>query len=218
MKGLMRDNLYAALANGRAFAAFMLLLGIFVVAMDNRIPSLVIGYMLLGMVGFSFNAAASLRREGAAKWHKYKLTTPVKRAAIVQSGFWSLLLWLLVGMAFAGAGVALSVLLHGFPFDRDTDVFMLFVMGAAVSLFMGAIFFPLFYGGGEERTEVSLVISLLGGIGLALGLTTLVNLLFPRPMTTPQVLLGGALLLAGALAAFALSYPLSARLHRKREY
>ena len=83
-----------------------------------------------------------------------------------------LLLWLIVGMVFAGIGVALSIMLHGFPFDKDTDVFMLFVIGVGISLFMGAIFFPLFYVGGEERNEVFLVISLLCGIGFVIGLTT----------------------------------------------
>lgn len=129
MKGLLKNNFYATLSNAKVFAAIMLLLGIFVVAMDNKIPSLIIGYMLLAMIGFSLNSIASLRKESATKWSKYKLTTPVKRSTIVQSYFLSLLLWLIVGMVFAGIGVALSIMLHGFPFDKDTDVFMLFVIG-----------------------------------------------------------------------------------------
>ncbi len=157
----------------------MLLLGVFVVAMDNKIPSLIIGYMLLAMIGFSLNSIAILRKESATKWSKYKLTAPVKRSAIVQNYFLNLLLWMIVGMIFAGIGVALSIMLHGFPFDRNTDVFMLFVADIGISLFMGAIFFPLFYLGGEERNEVFLVISVLCGIGLVMGLTTLINTLFP---------------------------------------
>ena len=45
MKGLLKNNFYATLSNAKVFAAIMLLLGIFVVAMDNKIPSLIIGYM-----------------------------------------------------------------------------------------------------------------------------------------------------------------------------
>ena len=92
MKGLLKNNFYATLSNAKVFAAIMLLLGIFVVAMDNKIPSLIIGYMLLAMIGFSLNSIASLRKESATKWSKYKLTTPVKRSAIVQSYFLSFLL------------------------------------------------------------------------------------------------------------------------------
>ena len=119
MKGLLKNNFYATLSNAKVFAVIMLLLGIFVVAIDKKDTSLIIGYMLLAMIGFSFNSIASLRKESNGKWSKYKLTTPVKRSAIVQSYFLSLLLWLVVGMAFAGIGAALSIMLHGFPFDRN---------------------------------------------------------------------------------------------------
>lgn len=172
----------------------------------------------LSMIGFSLNSIASLRKESATKWSKYKLTTPVKRSAIVQSYFLSLLLWLIVGMVFAGIGVALSIMLHGFPFDKDTDVFMLFVIGVGISLFMGAIFFPLFYVGGEERNEVFLVISLLCGIGFVMGLTTLINTLFPAPMTTMQIILGGVIIFACALLVFVISCPVTAYVYHKREY
>lgn len=177
-----------------------------------------ISYMLLAMIGFSFNSIASLRKESNGKWSKYKLTTPVKRSTIVQSYFLSLFLWLVVGMVFAGIGAALSVMLHGFSFDRNTDIFMLFVAGVGISLLMGAIFFPLFYMGGEERNEVFLVISLLCGIGLVMGLTTLVNTLFPSPMTTMQILLGGAVIFVCALLAFVISCPITAYIFYQKEY
>ncbi len=218
MKGLLRNNFYATLSNTKIFAAIMLLLECVVVAIGNKIPSLVMGYMLLTMIGFSLNSIASLRKEGATKWNKYKLTTPVTRSAIVQSYFLSLLLWLTVGMIFAGIGVALSIMLHGFLFDRSTDVFMLFVVGAGISLFMGAIFFPLFYIGGEERNEVFLGISLLGGTGLVMGLSALINTLFPAPMTTTQIILGGIIILVCALLVFVASCPVTTYLYRKKEY
>lgn len=218
MKGLLRNNFYATLSNVKTFSVAMFLLGIFVVIMDNKIPSLIIGYMLLGMIGFSLNSIASLRKESSTKWCKYKLTAPVKRSAIVQCYFLSLLLWLVVGMVFAGIGVALSIMLHGFPFDRNTDVFMLFVVGIGISLFMGAIFFPLFYFGGEERNEVFLVISLLCSIGIIMGLTTLINTLFPTHMSTVQIILAGVIILVSALFVFIMSCPLTVAIYHKKEY
>ena len=112
MRGLLKSNYYAVRSNVKVFSAVMVLLGIFVVAMDNEIPSLIIGYMLSVIIGFSFNSIASAGRESIAKWSVYKLTTPVKRADIVKSLFLSQLLWLFVGMAFAGIIVTLSVELH----------------------------------------------------------------------------------------------------------
>lgn len=218
MRGLLKNNFYAALSNVKVFSAIMVLLGIFVVAMDNKIPSLIIGYMLLVMIGFSFNSAASVHKENATKWSKYKLTTPIKRADIIKSYFISQLLWLIVGMAFAGTSVILSIALHGYPFDRNTDVFMLFVVGLGISLFMGAIFFPLFFWGGEERNEVFLVISLLCSAGIMIGLTTLINMFFPSRITTLQIILGGIILLSCGIMAFILSYPLTVVIFKKKEY
>ncbi len=218
MKGLLRNNLYATLSSARTFSYVMILLGIFVVAMDNAIPSLIIGYMLLVMIGFSLNAIASTRKDSATKWDKYKLTTPVKRVDIVKSLFVSQLLWLLVGIVFAAVCVTLSITLHGCPFDKNTDIFMLFVVGIGISLFMGAIFFPLFILGGEERCEVFLVVSLLGAVGCIMGLTTLINQLFPAGMTTLQILMSGAGILACGILIFTLSCPLTAYVFRKKEY
>ncbi len=218
MRGLLKNNFYIVISNIKVFSAVMVLLGIFVVLMDNAIPSLIIGYMLLAMVGFSLNSIASVRREGAGKWSKYKLTTPVKRADIVKSLFFSQVLWLAVGAAFAGICAALSIALHGYPFDRDTDIFMLFVVGIGTSLFMGAIFFPLLFWGGEERNEVFLVISLLCGIGSIMGLTTLINRFFPGGMTTAQIVLGGMGILFCGILTFAVSCPLTIGVFRKKEY
>lgn len=83
---------------------------------------------------------------------------------------------------------------------------------------MGAIFFPLFYIGGEERNEVFLGISLLGGTGLVMGLSALINTLFPAPMTTTQIILGGIIILVCALLVFVASCPVTTYLYRKKEY
>lgn len=218
MRGLFRNNFYATLLSAKAFAGIAVVLGVFVVAMDNAIPSLIIGYMLLVMIGFSLISIASIRKEGATKWGKYKLTTPVKTGDIVISFYASQLLWLAVGVVFAGIGIALSVALHGNPFDRNTDVFMLFVVGIGISLFMGAIFFPLYFLGGEERGEVTLMVSLLGGIGVLMGLTTLINIMYPEHMTTRQIVLSGIFLMVCGAAAFAVSYPVSVGVFQRKEY
>lgn len=218
MRGLFRDNFYAAFLGAKAFTGIAALLGVFVVAMDNAIPSLIIGYMLLVMIGFSLNSIASIRKESATKWGKYKLTAPVRKRDIVSSFFASQLFWLAVGIAFAGMGIVLSIALHGNPFDRDTDIFMLFVVGIGISLFMGAIFFPLYFLGGEERSEVILVVSLLGGIGVVMGLTTLINIMYPGNMTTWQTVLSGIFMMACGAAAFAVSCPLSVGVFQRKEY
>lgn len=219
MKGLMKNNFYAALSSTRVFSAIMILLGIFVVAMDNAMPSLLIGYILSVIMGFSANGIFALEKENASRWRKYKMTAPVSRKEIVGSYFINLLLCLLVGIIFAGIFTYLSISIHGFLFDRNTDVLNLFAAGISISLFMGAIFFPLFYVGGDEIVEVAfLAISLFSAIGIVMGIASLINRIFGPGMTVEEIVLGACIMIACSVVVFVLSYPLCVAIFRKKEY
>ena len=147
MKGLLKNNFYAAWANAKVFVVFLFLFGAFTVAVVSQ--SLVIGFVLTGIIGFSVNAAAVTKNEFVSKWGKYKLTLPVRRADIIISLFLNLAAWMLAGMVFAVAVTGLSWLLHGCPFDNSIDMLSMFALGISMSLFTGALFFLLFYLGGE---------------------------------------------------------------------
>lgn len=214
MTGLLKNNFFAVRSNARVFSIFMLLSGVIVVAVISQ--PLLICYMLLGMIGFSLNSIASIRKEFVSKWGKYKLTTPVKKADIVKSYYISQLLWLLVGILFAGIVMSLSWIFHGCPFDRSIDTLSMFALGISINLFMGAFFFPLFYLGGEEKNEVFLVISLLCAIGIILGIVSVINFFLEPGLTT--IVLGTVMLLICSLFAFALSYPLTVGIFKKRDY
>lgn len=214
MKGLLKNNFYAVLANAKVFSIFMLISGIFVAAVVSQ--SLVIGYVITGMVGFSLNAAAVAKNEFVSKWGKYKLTLPVKRADIIKSMYLNHIFWLLIGTAFAGTVTGSSWLLHGCPFDLPMDILTMFILGISISLFMGAIFFPLFYLGGAERSEVFLVISLLCAFGLDLVIVTVVNDLMEPGMTASMT--GLVILFLSSLLAFVLSCPLTLSIFRRKEY
>ena len=214
MKGLLKNNFLTVYSNAKVFSIFMLILGLFVVAVISQ--PLLIGYVLLSMVGFSVNAITCIKKELISKWGKYKLTLPVKRATIVKSYFISQLIWLLVGILYAGIVISLSWALHGCPYDNSIDVVSIFALGISVSIFTGAFFFPLLYLGGEERSDVFLVISLLCGIGVVLGIISVLNLyLVPGVIT---ILLSAAILLLSSLLMFSLSYPLTVRIYHKKEY
>lgn len=213
MKGLLKSTFYASYVNTKIFAAFMVLAGIFAAAVDNVVQTLLIGYMLLAMVGFSVNALTSLRGEYASKWGRYHLTAPVTRAEIVMSHFVNLLGWLTVGMAFAGLVAGFSISLHGFPFDKTVDVFMIYVLGITISLFVGAAFFPLYYLGGDGFLGVSLLL----GIGVSLGLVSLANLLLGDNLSEIEMVLAGIGILACSGAALGFSYPLTVWIFKRKE-
>lgn len=214
MKGLLRNNFSAVCANAKVFSIFMLLFGIFVAAVVSQ--SAQIGYAMTGMVGFSFNAVAVVKNEYVSKWGKYKLTLPVRRADIIKSLYLNHIIWLLIGTLFVGAGIGLSYFLHGCAFDQSIDILTMFALGISMSLFMGAIFFPIFFFGGEERSEVFLVISILCAFGIDLLLVSILNELLEPGFTT--ILFGAAALVVSSLLAFAVSYPLTVRIFRRKEY
>lgn len=114
-------------------------------------------------------------------------------------------------------GLGLSVAVHGFCLDRNIDVFMLFVSGIGISLLMGAFFFPLFYLGGEERSEVFLFISALGAGTIFMSMVNLVNRWFGDKMSDMEICLAGTALLGAAAVAFLASYAASVRIFRKKE-
>lgn len=214
MRGLVKNNFMAVYANARMFSLFMLILGIYVIIFSDQ--AFLIGYAMIGMVGFSVIAIAVTRIEFVSKWWKFKLTLPVRRSDIIKSLFLNQLIWLLVGTFFAGVGVGLTWLLHGCPFDYYIDIFSMFALGISMSLFAGAIFYPLFYVSGEERSEVVLSIALLCAFGLDWAIITLLNNL--QVFGTASSLMGVTALIVCSLLAFMLSYPLAAAIFKRREY
>lgn len=214
MKGLLKNNIYATLSNAKVFSGFLILFGIFVVAVISQ--SLQIGYVMIGVIGFSINAITVAKNEFTSKWGKYKLTLPVKRADIIKSLFLNQIIWLLAGTLFVGIEVSLSWLFHGCSFDQPIDILTMFSLGISMSLFTGAVFFPLFYIGGAERSEVFLIISLLCAFGIDFSIISIINNLQEPGISS--IVFGAVILIVCSILAFALSYPLTVCIFKRKEY
>ena len=104
------------------------------------------------------------------------------------------------------------------PFDRNIDAVMIFAVGISISLLTGAIFFPLFYLGGEERSGVFLVVSLLCAVGIVIGITAIINTAFGPNMSSGQILLWTAIMLVCSFMGFAASYPATTTIFKRKEY
>lgn len=207
MKGLLKYNFSAVYTNAKVFSLFMLAFGIFAVAFIS--PDLQMYFVLIGIVGFSLNASVVLNQEHGSRWGKYKLVLPVKRTDIVKSLFLNYILWLFVGIFFAGAETCAACFLHKYPPEQCIGILEIFVPGISISLLMDAIFIPLFYWGGEEKSTVYLQLSLL----CAFGSIALLSNVFDA-----SLLLRIITMLGCSLTAFALSYPLTVAIFRKKEY
>lgn len=207
MRGLLKNNFFAVLDNAKVFSVFMFLWGVLVVAIPSE--TFQMWFVLIGIIGFPLNAAAGIGKEFTSKWGKYKLTLPVKRADIVRSLFLSQIIWLFIGLFFAAMGIVLSFLLHGYSYDLFIGMFGMFALGISVSLFMGAMFLPLLYLGGEEKSMAFLVITLLFAFGI-------VSVLFNVNDAAP--LIGIAVSIICSVLVYALSYPLTLRIFERKEY
>ncbi len=203
MKGLFRNNFFAVWINAKVFLIFMLLFAIVVTIIPAQ--TLQMYFIMIGIVGFSVIAATAIGNEFSLKWGKYKLTLPVKRSDIVRSLFLNQIFWIIVGTLFTGIAVCLSYMIHGFSFDQFSGIFSLFILAVSISFFMGAIFIPMIYLTGEDKIVVFLIISLFCAVGIA-------AMLFNIP------LFGNVIIITCALMLFAVSYPLTISIFKRKEF
>lgn len=203
MKGLFRNNFFAVWINAKVFLIFMLLFAIVVTIIPAQ--TLQMYFIMIGIVGFSVIAATAIGNEFSLKWGKYKLTLPVKRTDIVRSLFLNQIFWTIVGTLFTGIVTGLSYMIQGFSFDQFSGIFSLFILAVSISFFMGAIFIPMIYLTGEDKIVVFLIISLFCAVGIA-------AMLFNIP------LFGNVIIITCALLLFAVSYPLTISIFKRKEF
>jgi hypothetical protein len=203
MKGLFRNNFFAVWINAKVFLIFMLLFAIVVTIIPAQ--TLQMYFIMIGIVGFSVIAATAIGNEFSLKWGKYKLTLPVKRTDIVRSLFLNQIFWIIVGTLFTGIASGLSYMIHGFSFDQFSGIFSLFILAVSISFFMGAIFIPMIYLTGEDKIVVFLIISLFCAVGIS-------AMLFNIP------LFGNVIIITCALLLFAVSYPLTVSVFKRKEF
>lgn len=203
MKGLFRNNFFAVWINAKVFLIFMLLFAIVVTIIPAQ--TLQMYFIMIGIVGFSVIAATAIGNEFSLKWGKYKLTLPVKRTDIVRSLFLNQIFWTIVGTLFTGIVTGLSYMIQGFSFDQFSGIFSLFILAVSISFFMGAIFIPMIYLTGEDKIVVFLIISLFCAVGIS-------AMLFNIP------LFGNVIIITCALLLFAVSYPLTISIFKRKEF
>lgn len=203
MKGLFKNNFLAVWTNVKIFLLFMFAMGIVVTIIPNQTWQMY--FIIIGIAGLTVNAATVIENEFSSKWGKYKLILPVKRIDIVKSLYINHLLWIMIGVFFVGMIIALSYLLHGVPFEQFEGISGVVVIGISISLTMGAIFIPMIYLAGEDKTIVFLIISLLCAVGIA-------AMLFNIPLFGSFILIGCSILL------FIVSFPLTVSIFKKKEY
>ncbi len=182
MKGLILDNFYKTINSMKLFVLFVIGAGIALLVTGN--DTLLELFVYIAITALSVTALSGMRKDSDAKWNKYELTLPVTRKHIISSKYISYLFWVFAGTVIALVFTGLVVIIHGNVFVygfRDvfriwiSGYFSLFTLGIGIAVMVGALFYPLAYLLGADKSETLLVISVISSVGLAIFLIWLAN-------------------------------------------
>ncbi len=176
MKGLFLDNFYKTIGSIKLFAFLVLAVGIAALVTGNA--TILELFIYIAITALSVNGVTGMRKDADVKWSKLELTLPVKRSDIIKSKYISYLFWVLIGIVTASIFTALAVVIHGNVFFvyGFRDLSSLFTLGTAIALMAGALFYPMAYLFGVDKSETLLVVSVIGSIGFAIFFIWIVNL------------------------------------------
>lgn len=176
MRGLFLDNFYKTVGSMKLFACFVLAVGFAVLITGNA--TVLELFVYTAITALSVNGVVGMRKDADVKWDKLELTLPVRRGDIVKSKYISYLFWVLTGFMIAVVFTVLAVVIHGNVFFvyGFRDITSLFTLGTAIALLVGALFYPMAYLFGIDKSETLLVVSVIGSVGLAVLFIWMVNL------------------------------------------
>jgi len=221
MIGLLKNYYYGAFGSAVIFLVAFLAAG-FGLLFTGGSDMFVYGFILVSGVAFSFNAVSGFRKESSTKWNKYELTAPIKRKDIVKSRYVNHILWVCIGILLSTAFVSLTLLIHGNQyFDNGIrDILSLFSTSIVIALFMGAIFYPAIYFFGTDKSEIMIIISILGAVGATVGIVWLANNLYDYgdPVSDIEFYVSMAVIMMTAIAAFISSCVLTILIYLRKEH
>lgn len=175
MKGLFLNNLYSSIGNIKLFMMIVFTVAAAVLVTGN--PTAQELFVYITITALSINSVVSSRKDAVSNWNKFEITMPVRRNDVIKSKYLTYLFWLAVGVGIALVVTVVTMLIY-----RNSNLLngmsnfnSMFVLGIGISLFTGALFFPIAYIVGIDKSETILIISLLLAIGLAILILNVLN-------------------------------------------
>lgn len=211
MKGLFLNNLYSSIGNIKLFLIIVFTVAAAVLATGN--PTAQELFVYITITALSINAVVSSRKDAVSNWDKFEITMPVRRKDVIRSKYLTYVFWLAVGVVIALVISVVTMLIHG---NRNllygmSNFYSIFVLGVGISLFTGALFFPIAYIAGIDKSETILIISVLMAIGLAVLILNMLNQFF----SGFDVRMG--IFVIFYILFFAVSYLLTLGIYEKKE-
>ncbi len=219
MIGLLKNNFYGTIGSAILFFVVFSAMGLVLLITGN--PTVLNIMVVISATAFAFNAVSGFRKEASTKWNKYELTAPVRRKDIVKSRYISHVSWAMIGVILAGIFVCLAVLLHGnrYFYHVMRDPLSIFSLSIGVALLLGAFYYPSIYFFGADKSEIIIIISLLGSIGITFFLIWLLNVVTDSSSLTDWQYICFIAIFMGIISVILVfSYFLTVHIFRKKEY
>ncbi|WP_151734948.1 ABC-2 transporter permease ['Paenibacillus yunnanensis' Narsing Rao et al. 2020] len=211
MKGLLINNYYSMQDNIKlSFGIALAVVLIPLFASGSKVMSMIIAVQTFV---FASNMGTSLQMDETSKWNKWELTLPVTRTAVINAKYISFIFLITMGLASS----LVTLLLHGFIGELDVNaVIDGYLFGLQLAITSIAIVYPLILKLGAEKSDVLL----LTAAGLSIGLKMVIwyiLYMFNNDINFNGRTVGIVSTLA-ALLLFAVSYLISARIQRHKEF
>lgn len=215
MKGLFLCNLYKMIGNIKLLTVFIMAGGIALLVTGSY--TFIQIFVCISITILTINAMSSLRKDAETKWNRFEITMPITRAEIIKCKYLFYLFWVFVSTIVAALFTGLAVVIHGniFFVYGIRDICSLFSLGIGIALLSGAIFYPLAYTFGAEKSEALIIISLVCAAGTAFILLRLINSRVPQNDFEYYISLSIFVIIVTLL--FITSYFLSQSLYKKKD-
>jgi hypothetical protein len=193
----------------KSYIFLLAIFGIIFLPMGNEIAVYILFLLICGMW-----PVTTIGYDHTADWDKYALTMPVSRKDAVKAKYF---LTVILVCAAAAAALAVNVLMLTFHpgetlISGVVDPLTLVLTFGSVGFVISSISLPATYHFGPERATIVLILCTIIPVMVMVmlaGFADSLRINFPLVMGTVLVL---------ALACFFVSYRLSVRIYRKKEF
>ena len=212
MNGLIRNNFYSM--EGNLKLSFLMAAAL--VFSPLIINNAAVYPMIIAVQVFLFvaNTGTALHADEVAKWNKFEITLPVKRSAIIGAKYITFAILILCGLAI-GFCTAICISLSGQTWN-SSSILWGYEYGLGLSLISISLMYPIILKIGTEKNELALLLSAFAAVALMCLIAAALS-----PLTGEMNLqhpLVGMISIPAALLMFLISFAVSVKIHKNKEF
>lgn len=212
MNGLIRNNFYSMGSNLKMAFIMAAVLAFSPLLINNTsFYSMIIAVQMFLFVA---NTGTALHADEVSKWNKFEMTLPIKRSTIIGAKYITFFVLILCGFLM-GLCTTICANLAGQTWSFASALWG-YAYGLVLSTISIALMYPIILRIGTEKNELIFLLSAFAAVGsmgvIALSLSSVTGGI---NLHHPLVSIVSAL---AAILMFLLSYFISLKIHKKKEF